>query len=135
MSGSQWNNCDVDGDYNITDQWAIQTYVQMVDPDYGNGTTHSFCIENTFIDTHNSIQVNIYPNPSKGVMNFRLLNSSNSENVHLDIFDIRGKKIMSYNNIFSSNLFILNVSELSKGIYTVKINTDKSSSFKKIIVE
>ena len=135
MSGSQWNNCDVDGDYNITDQWGIQTYVQMVDPDYGNGTTHSFCIENTFIYTHSSIQVNIYPNPSKGLMNFRLLNSSNSENVNLDLFDIRGKKIMSYNNIFSSNLFVLNVSELSKGIYTVKINTDKSSSVKMIIVE
>ena len=53
MSGSQWSNCDVDGDYNITDQWATQTYVQMGDPDFGDGTSHSFCIENTAVGLYN----------------------------------------------------------------------------------
>ena len=68
-------------------------------------------------------------------MNFRLLSFAKSEDVDLELFDIRGKKIMSYTNIFSSNIFTLNLSKLAKGIYTVKLNSDKSFSVKKIIVE
>ena len=135
MSGSQWNNCDVDGDYNITDQWATQTYVQMGDPDFGDGTSHSFCIENTAVGLYNYIQVNVFPNPSKDFINFILLNARSSENVNLDLYDLRGKKILSRTNIFSSNSFVLDVSNLSKGIYSLKLTADNFSSFKKIVVE
>ena len=135
MSGSQWSNCDVDGDYNITDQWATQTYVQMGDPDFGDGTSHSFCIENTAIGLYNSIQVDVFPNPSKDFINFKLLNAYSSENVNLDLYDLRGKKIFSQTNIFSSNSFVLDVSNLSKGIYSLKLTTDNFSSFKKIVVQ
>ena len=135
MSGSQWSNCDVDGDYNITDQWATQTYVQMGDPDFGDGTSHSFCIENTAIGLYNSIQVDVFPNPTKDFINFKLVNANSSENVNLDLYDLRGKKIFSQTNIFSSNSFVLDVSNLSKGIYSLKLTTDNFSSFKKIVVE
>ena len=135
MAGAQYNSCDVDGDYIITDQWGTQSYVEMTDPDYGNGTSHTFCIENTHVLSINSLELSIYPNPASTLVNFQLINSSSAKNVDIEIVDIMGKSISSYQNVFSSNLYSIDVSTLSKGVYTVKIMVNNNVLIKKVVIK
>lgn len=44
MSGSQYQSCDADGNYFMTDS-SGNTLFQMADANYGFGTSHAFCIE------------------------------------------------------------------------------------------
>jgi hypothetical protein len=44
MFGSQWNGCDVDGDYAMTGPDGGVLFA-MGTADYGNGTSHDFCLE------------------------------------------------------------------------------------------
>lgn len=44
MSGSQYQSCNADGNYFMTDS-SGNTLFQMADANYGFGTSHAFCIE------------------------------------------------------------------------------------------
>ena len=135
MAGAQYNSCDVDGNYTITDQWGSQTYVQMADPDYGNGTSHTFCINNTFIDELNDLDIAVYPNPTNEFINLRLLDNSFTSNVNLELFDIAGRKLHSAENIFSNDLFTLDVSTFPKGVYSITLSTGKLSFVERILIK
>jgi hypothetical protein len=135
MAGAQYNSCDVDGNYTITDQWGSQTFVQMADPDYGNGTSHTFCINNTFIDELNDLDIAVYPNPTNEFINLRLLDNSFTSNVNLELFDIAGRKLHSAENIFSNDLFTLDVSTFPKGVYSITLYTGKLSFVERILIK
>lgn len=67
----------------------------------------------------------IYPNPVKDIMNINLTNNNTLKNV--TISNIFGQRILS------SNLKNINMSELSAGIYILKIETEKGIVSEKII--
>ena len=75
--------------------------------------------------------ISIYPNPSSGVFNIKMKNMTDFK---FDLFDITGKVIMSKSNIMKNN-FSLDLSNYSKGIYFIKINSDLGSVTKKIILQ
>ncbi|MFT5601305.1 MAG: hypothetical protein ACI9N1_001548, partial [Flavobacteriales bacterium] len=58
MYGSQWGSCSVNGDYLLTDA-SSNVLVQMtaVNGDFGNGTTHSFCISSAVADDAGITQI------------------------------------------------------------------------------
>ena len=69
--------------------------------------------------------MNLYPNPTSGIINI--------ENVEINkvtIFDILGKSVKEYDNLTKIDL-----SELSKGIYTLKIIAEKQIFIRKIILK
>lgn len=66
--------------------------------------------------------ISIYPNPTKDVLNFEGFNSS----IKISVFDVLGKQVLEQS---LNNGETLNVSELSNGIYTIKINNEFSSKF------
>ncbi|WNH10729.1 T9SS type A sorting domain-containing protein [Thalassobellus suaedae] len=70
--------------------------------------------------------VSIYPNPSTGI--FHITGVKNIKNVN--IFDITGKNIYSKKNTYS-----VNISDKSKGFYFLKVETEKGSITKKIIID
>ncbi len=76
----------------------------------------------------NSIgNVMIYPNPATD--NVTIVNALNSD---INLYDMYGKLIMSDNKI--SNSYLLNVSDLAKGTYILKIIDGEKSYSKKITV-
>lgn len=85
----------------------------------------------------NSIQsenlINIYPNPTNGILNIHVGNKNTSE-VKICITDNKGSQV--YNTSLSKNLndAKLDLSKLSGGIYFVKINTDNNVIVKQIIL-
>lgn len=70
----------------------------------------------------------IYPNPTKDIVNIKLLDCKIK---NCELFDLNGRKIKQIN---VSNLKF-NISDVHKGTYFVRIYTDKGYSIKKIIKE
>ena len=134
MAGAQYNSCDVDGNYTITDQWGSQTYVQMADADYGNGTSHTFCINNTFTDEFEEIQFAIYPNPADQIVNIRMIDNSIQKHIDIELFDLCGRKVAEHKNILLNNLYSIDVSNFSKGVYSLSIAFGQHTITEKILV-
>ena len=77
----------------------------------------------------NNFYVSIYPNPvSDGIIN--LVNPTN-EALAVEIFDLNGRKVISKTSIFDS----VDVSELSEGIYSMKLSNQDKFDVKKIVVK
>lgn len=90
--------------------------------------SYSLGIKENFIV--NSITV--YPNPSKGI--FQLTNNDiDLEDGKLEIYNMLGKKVYTGSNIKSQTQF--NLSNLSKGVYILKVHNGTKVYNKKIIIE
>lgn len=66
--------------------------------------------------------VKVYPNPSNKVLNFELINFELLPDLSVDIYDLFGRKIMSFPMLKNSNVTSINTEELSPMpyIYIVK---------------
>lgn len=77
----------------------------------------------------------IYPNPNNGEFSIQV-NSSSSNNILVEVYDLRGRLILnkSYNN--SGNLNEkLNLGNVQSGIYLVNVNDGSRKSTKKIVIQ
>ncbi len=97
-------------------------------PDIKLSTTN---IVTSIINNGNSVFA-IYPNPSNGVF---VLQDKRAKvlKADLDIYDIHGKKIVSYIDALINNLKI-DLSSQPNGIYFVNIKTQEEVTTKKIII-
>lgn len=76
------------------------------------------------VDTFINETIEIYPNPVKNYLN---INVKNINFKNLDVYTLLGKKVLK------SNQTQVDLSSLSKGIYLLKINTEKGILSKKIV--
>ena len=77
-----------------------------------------------------SIDLKLFPNPAKTQVN--LLSSVIITRV--DLFDLLGKQIGSMEGS-NSNKQIISVSQLTKGVYFVKVSSNSGTVFKKLVIE
>ena len=75
---------------------------------------------------------NISPNPATTILNIQL--SKSLTNGNITVFDILGKQIL-IKEFNSNNLTKLNVSNLSKGMYLVKVSSGENIQTKRFIKE
>ena len=75
--------------------------------------------------------INIYPNPTSGFINLKF--AMNIKVNSIVIQNVLGKKIFSTEDI-QSDIFSINLSSFSEGIYFATLNTDKGRSIQKIIL-
>ncbi|MFC0605766.1 T9SS type A sorting domain-containing protein [Winogradskyella pulchriflava] len=84
-------------------------------------------IENKYetleINDFDKTGIKIFPNPTKDFLNFEGFNTAS---IQVSIYDILGKRVAQKT---LNNGEALNVSELSNGIYTLKINNELTSKF------
>lgn len=73
------------------------------------------------IDENSLNTISVYPNPTNNILNFK---GSFTETLNAVVFDVLGKKVLT--KTINSNT-ALNVSELSSGIYTIRINNTNNS--------
>ena len=73
--------------------------------------------------------VNIYPNPTTDYINIDFGNLDNVEGLNIKIINILGQEVLSQ----PMNTDKINVSELSKGIYIIKISDAMSQIDRKFI--
>lgn len=87
-----------------------------------------FCVsigKNTSLD-----KVNIYPNPTNGLVHINLEN--NNDAINYTISTIEGRIVKQASNV-TTNKMIVNLSNESKGIYLLRIEGQTSSNVYKII--
>lgn len=103
----------------------------------GNGTTDTQMVLTTKlvggvlgINDAQLLNFTMYPNPSEDMISFQLPSDTNKAQV--TIFDYLGKSLLKQNiSTLNKNL---DVSNLSSGIYFVRIQTDSKVGTKKLIV-
>lgn len=81
-------------------------------------------------ELNSNVVVNLFPNPVADKLNIRVLNSSPQS---AGIYDIQGKMIKSVDFIKHAREMVIDVSELSKGLYTLKITTQSGITSRKFL--
>lgn len=136
-----WINCDnntIIPNATQASYTPTQTGSYAVILDKGNGCrdTSDCLFVNIPVDTTNSIQntileksVALFPNPSSGTINYRVINGINIETIA--ITDITGRKIESM--VWNSKNKTIAIPSQA-GIYWLQLNTDKGTLVKKIVI-
>ncbi|PJA07607.1 MAG: hypothetical protein COX70_06105 [Flavobacteriales bacterium CG_4_10_14_0_2_um_filter_32_8] len=80
-------------------------------------------------------QLNIlmYPNPSKGILNIEFDRLNN--NATLSIIDISGKEIINDKIMSGSGLKQIDMQNLAKGVYVVKVVTEKTVKVEQLLLQ
>jgi len=84
------------------------------------------------IDDFNAENFRIYPNPSNNIFNIKIRNVNT---FNIDIYDVTGKLMVQKKNVnTNNNIYPLDMSSFSSGIYFLNISTDSSKVTKKLIL-
>ena len=82
-----------------------------------------------------NLSLSAWPNPVKdGLLNFTISDDKQVTQISVAIFDFTGRKLIE-NSIMRDNSYSIDVSSLSKGIYTARIVTKGKSGNVKFVVE
>jgi len=86
------------------------------------------------LDIDNTLKATVYPNPFTKNFNIEI-EVENNQNISIEISDIDGKIINTYNKNINSgiNTLPINANNLDKGIYFVKITATENSRVFKIV--
>ena len=129
--GLQWwaNTSQGTGYMRLLD--ANDVIIKTFNPDFGGGFDYSFSVNsllsNTVLATDNDIKV--YPNPSYG--NFSVAGKE-LNGATITVIDILGNVVMQ--QLADNDAVNFNSIQLSTGVYFVKIQKDKNTVTKKLII-
>jgi hypothetical protein len=84
-------------------------------------------------DTFNDQNISIYPNPAKKTITIQLQQISLTNNNVLTVYDNHGQLLLKQN--LSQQKTEINISNLSKGLYLLKLENDGNIAVKKFIKE
>ncbi len=84
--------------------------------------------QTNFVNIDDAIGVNIYPNPTTGKITVK------AEKIErIEIMDIQGQKVRSQKTEDGSKMSEIDLSQQAKGIYIIKVTTEKGVAVEKII--
>ena len=117
MYGSQYGSCSVDGNYTVRDLSNSGTPVIMLDPDFGNGITHDFCIPSVGLEDESPLdQVRIFPNPAASAVSIFLPFESATE---IKLMDLSGKLLLT--GMLAPGVRSIDLSDCASGAYLIRI--------------
>jgi Leucine-rich repeat (LRR) protein len=109
--------------------YSFKSYaINAAGTNYGNTETFTTDATASITDEFLNNNLSIQPNPVKEML--RINTTQQIKIQEVEIYTLLGKQILK-----ESNIKTINVSELSRGIYILKIKTDKGVGIKKIIKE
>jgi len=79
--------------------------------------------------------ISIYPNPSNGNFQLKLDNSLSAKKFDLGIYTVKGEKVYSKPDIQQQNSTNIEISDLPKGVYIVRLHGRKENIYRKIVVQ
>lgn len=121
---------------NLNGDWIL-TVNDMFPGD--GGSIDSFGIELCYEETLSindlmKLDFSIYPNPSSGRVEVNFDNSLASE-LKIDVIDLNGRILKTFEAENLSGNFRFNLSDLSSGIYFVRLKSENQSGVKKLILK
>lgn len=87
-------------------------------------------------ENNSSAQINVFPNPTSGSFSLTISNASFTEMV-ISIMDVQGKEVFGSveNNIANGYNKEINLENLAKGIYYIKLTSDSDVRIQKLIIQ
>lgn len=111
--------------------------VSNPDDEYGYGIPSFIAINNYLEAASSNEPVLVYPNPVAGnnLLKIKVLNPGEVNSVQLDMFDTTGKKISTslYSVSWSDNIASIEMRNLNKGMYFLKVFFDSESEAFRIV--
>ena len=95
--------------------------------------TFNSCVGLNEVDA--DLNVNIYPNPANNFVTIEIFDKYNEGNLKLEILNSIGQVVSSRNISSSNEKVIMDVNNFSKGMYLVRISSDKLYMTKKLIIQ
>ena len=128
---------EITGDLEVTPSWDCVADA-CVDPGTGNGEFSSLadceteCVS-TSISAWEDLNIQLMPNPAKDNLSVSL--NSNSERLNLSILSMTGQKVLdkNYGILTGEQLLPLDISNLSTGFYTLKVQLNDKTSIHRFI--
>jgi len=112
-------------------------FYPSINPDFGSYTAVNFTTGwklNTKIISNNDF-VNFFPNPANDKL-FAEINLYEKQTVSLSVFDLLGNACFSSEYYdFQSDIIEINLDNLKKGIYLIKVQCRQNTFVKKVIIE
>lgn len=122
------NNLSADG------TWILRV-VDAYNGDGGiiNGASISICNLTPSLKTPSNelAEILIFPNPTKGILNINL-NTGISRETSFILYDVQGRQVL--NKKSNNTIEILNVNNLSEGIYMLTIENDLGKASRKVVI-
>ena len=117
--------------------WIAGEFINLSPPYEYTGDGSGSQIGDTFWGTvlgiedfENNLKFTISPNPVTSIINLKL--STNLIDGNIKIFDVLGKQVLT-KELNSDNLTQINISNLSKGMYLLKVTTEENTQTKRFI--
>jgi hypothetical protein len=85
------------------------------------------------VNTPTPLAFGMYPNPSNGVLNITLSNSS--INANIDIYDMQGRLMFNRENLSGSNNIPLDLQDFQNGTYVMVIRTNEGVGTSRIVIQ
>lgn len=82
----------------------------------------------------NDLSLDIYPNPNGGSFFIRFRQADDEQPVQIEITDITGKVVRTYTNV-QNNMLQVDLSNITNGIYIVKLNSGESQAVSRVIIQ
>jgi len=116
--------------------WTIGTTITASAPyQYtGDGSQNGVGFWSTVLgieDFKNKVTFKISPNPTESILNLQLLSSL--ENGNIIVFDMLGKQILNSKININNNIAQLDVSNISNGLYLVRVSSGGNTQVKRFI--
>ncbi|MBC7641622.1 MAG: T9SS type A sorting domain-containing protein [Flavobacterium sp.] len=97
---------------------------------YGSGVSGNFSATSVFVSDNFQVtnKTKLFPNPSTGIVKI-----NTQETVSLSVIDVLGKVVYTNNQVdYATNIDLIN---LQKGVYLVKVIGENAYSTEKLILE
>ena len=131
-TGNQWydSNGAIEGATGqVYEPTATDNYYVIVTNEFGCESEQSNVIYFVYTGIEElSHTVSIYPNPASGILNISGLNGKDTS---VEVFDSKGNGVLSISHFGSGKI---DISNLERGIYIIKIVNDDVNIVKKVVV-
>ncbi len=118
----------------------MESFENIADPEEGgDGKNHPdrvpklivyYTVVGTSVEDNNSAILNVYPNPSNGIINIEI---SQDANYTINVTDINGNIVASFNQYFSK-IATINLSNLANGSYIIELKKGSQANYHNIII-
>ncbi|MDP2722146.1 MAG: T9SS type A sorting domain-containing protein [Bacteroidales bacterium] len=117
----------------LSSQLTVGMHYYVCGPHASGGMKGIINVQSTSGISENQSVVSVYPNPSSGIFQFELSGIQFDRSNNLYIYNLQGAKI--YEAAVSNEKFNVDLSNLSGGIYFVKIFDGEAILTKKIMIQ
>ena len=108
----------------------ISVYATLTAQNFGYSEVHSFCVTASGISEVNTISVRVIPNPSTGVYNVSV---ESDEEKTVRVFNSLGQ--LTYSEKTTAKNFSIDLSQNSRGIYMLQIESKNGKAITKLVLK